>query len=342
MQARKLTFASTLAAVCGLVWSVAASTRADDTSPTNSVAFHLVESRLIWNEGAHNAFTDLIRFRDTWYCTFREAKGHVSPRGMIRVIRSDDGEQWQSAALLKRDDADLRDSKLSIAPDGKLMLLAAASWHEETAPVKRQPMVWFSDDGSTWTEGVEVGEKDFWLWRVTWNEGCGLGVGYLVRGNRFARLYHTRDGKHFETLVDRLFDEGSPNEATIRFLANGDALCLLRRDGSPATGQLGRAAPPYKDWQWRDLKTRIGGPNFVQVPSGELVAVCRLYDGGARTSVCLLDAEKGTITEKLKLPSGGDTSYAGLVWREDLLWISYYSSHEGKTSIYLAKVSIGE
>ena len=39
---------------------------------------------------------------------------------------------------------------------------------------------------------------------------------------------------------------------------------------------------------------------------------------------------------------GGDTSYAGLVWREDLLWISYYSSHEGKTSIYLAKVSIGE
>ena len=32
--------------------------------------------------------------------------------------------------------------------------------------------------------------------------------------------------------------------------------------------------------------------------------------------------------------------YTGLVWHNDLLWISYYSSHEGKTSIYLAKVRI--
>ena len=40
----------------------------------------------------------------------------------------------------------------------------------------------------------------------------------------------------------------------------------------------------------------------------------------------------------LTLPSGGDTSYAGMVWHNDLLWVSYYSSHEGKTSIYLAKI----
>jgi hypothetical protein len=40
----------------------------------------------------------------------------------------------------------------------------------------------------------------------------------------------------------------------------------------------------------------------------------------------------------LTLPSGGDCSYPGMVWHDDRLWISYYSSHEGKTSIYLAKV----
>ena len=40
----------------------------------------------------------------------------------------------------------------------------------------------------------------------------------------------------------------------------------------------------------------------------------------------------------LRLPSGGDTSYPGMVWHNDQLWISYYSSHEEKTSIYLAKV----
>ncbi|MBT5884330.1 MAG: exo-alpha-sialidase, partial [Planctomycetaceae bacterium] len=32
--------------------------------------------------------------------------------------------------------------------------------------------------------------------------------------------------------------------------------------------------------------------------------------------------------------------YPGLVMHNGLLWISYYSSHEQKTSIYLAKVRI--
>ena len=59
-----------------------------------------------------------------------------------------------------------------------------------------------------------------------------------------------------------------------------------------------------------------------------------------RTSADLFDSAEDArkLTEFLKLPSGGDTSYAGLEWHKGLLWVSYYSSHEGKTSIYLAKV----
>jgi hypothetical protein len=59
-----------------------------------------------------------------------------------------------------------------------------------------------------------------------------------------------------------------------------------------------------------------------------------------RTALCWLDVEAGKLTEFLTLPSGGDTSYPGLVFYEGLLWVSYYSSHEGKTSIYLAKVKL--
>ena len=85
---------------------------------------------------------------------------------------------------------------------------------------------------------------------------------------------------------------------------------------------------------------RIGGPHMILIPDGRFVAAGRLYDGGTRTSLCWLDPQAGTLKEFLKLPSGGDTSYAGLVWHDDLLWVSYYSSHEGKTNIYLAKVRI--
>ena len=47
-----------------------------------------------------------------------------------------------------------------------------------------------------------------------------------------------------------------------------------------------------------------------------------------------------TFEPIFSLPSGGDNSYAGMVWHDDLLWMSYYSSHEEKTSIYLAKLKL--
>ena len=81
---------------------------------------------------------------------------------------------------------------------------------------------------------------------------------------------------------------------------------------------------------------------MIRLPNGRIVAATRLYDGKVRTSLSWIDPEAGAMQEFLALPSGGDTSYAGLVWHEDLLWVSYYSSHEGKTSIYLAKVKFSD
>jgi hypothetical protein len=60
---------------------------------------------------------------------------------------------------------------------------------------------------------------------------------------------------------------------------------------------------------------------------------------GPRTIVGRLDRD-GLITAAVTLPSGGDCSYAGLVWHEGQLWVSYYSSHEGKTAIYLARLKV--
>ena len=129
-------------------------------------------------------------------------------------------------------------------------------------------------------------------------------------------------------------------EDKILFLEDGSALCLLRHESGNRLAQLGMAKPPYTDWKFRDLNLRIGGPNMIQLADGRILAATRLYRGGARTSLSWLDPENATLTEALKLPSGGDTSYAGMVMHDGLLWISYYSSHEGKTSIYLAKVRV--
>jgi hypothetical protein len=36
----------------------------------------LVEVKKIWDQAPHNAFTDLVRWKDQFYCAFREGRGH--------------------------------------------------------------------------------------------------------------------------------------------------------------------------------------------------------------------------------------------------------------------------
>ncbi len=299
----------------------------------------LVSVRKIWDQSPHNAFTDLIRYKSEWFCVFREGKAHVSPDGALRVLRSRDGEAWTSAALITSTNGDLRDAKITITPKGELMLSGAVALPQPAA-AKHQSLSWFSSDGTTWSQPSIIGDTNQWLWRTTWHKGTAYSVGYDTVGEKFVRLYTSRDGRAFETLVPRLFDDGYPNETSIVFQPDTTALCLLRRDGNPGTGKLGISKPPYKEWEWKDLGVKIGGPHLLRLPDGRHVAAVRLYDGKVRTSLMWLDPETAKLTEFLPLPSGGDSSYAGLVLEGGLLWVSYYSSHEGKTSIYLAKVRL--
>ncbi len=300
----------------------------------------LVEVRRIWDQALHNAFTDLILFDDRWICVFREGRAHVSPDGALRVITSTDGRDWKSTALVTSAKYDLRDAKITVTPKGELMLNGAGMI--ATAKVRYQSMTWFSKDGGhTWDPGRAIGDPGVWLWRVQWHGGAAYTMGYSTERDRHIRklrLYKSVTGQKFETLVPKLTAPSGCGEDKILFLTDNTALCLLRHETGNKMAQLGHSQPPYTKWKWRDLNLRIGGPNMIQLPDGHILAVARLYRGGARTSLCWLDPKKGTLTETLKLPSGGDTSYPGLVWHKGMLWISCYSSHEGKTSIYLAKV----
>ncbi|HNY79609.1 MAG: sialidase family protein [Sedimentisphaerales bacterium] len=310
-------------------------------------ATEVVEVKKIWDDAAHNAFTDLVWFGEQFYCAFREGRGHVSADGRIRVLRSADADAWTSAALISFQGYDFRDAHLSITPDGRLMLIGGAAPRKqdgESAPTGS--FVSFSQDGTTWTEPVIVSQPGRWLWRVTWHEGKAYGVSYTAGGNggQYLSLLTSTDGVKYEPLVERLFDKGYANETTLRFAPDGTCYALVRRDNSgdaPSSTMLGIACPDYTQWKWHDLGTEFnafGGPDLLRLPSGLWIAAGRMHQGGAHTALTVLDVENKTMTRLLDLPSGGDTSYPGLLWRNDLLYVSYYSSHQGKTSIYLAKV----
>ncbi len=297
----------------------------------------LIDLQRIWDQAPHNALTDLKRFRHSWICVFREGTNHASPDGKIRVISSDNGTKWNSEALLEIPNLDLRDPKITITPSGQLMLNAGAAY-SPPATQKHQSFVWFSINGIEWSIPQKICDANSWLWRVTWHNKIAYGIGYRTVEPLGIRLYSSRDGSNFDLVADRLFAEDFPNEATIAFTQNDTALCLLRRDAGKATAMLGSAGPPYVAWRWNDLGLRIGGPNLLTLPDGRIVAAVRRYGRNPWTSLNWLDPIQGTLCEFLALPSGGDTSYAGLCWHESILWVSYYSTHEQRTSIYLAKV----
>jgi len=299
----------------------------------------IVSVAKIWDAGKHNAFTDLLRHKDRWYCVFREGAGHVSPDGTVRVIVSDDGQTWYGIAQLSSSDGDLRDPKICITPAGKLMITTVL-WTPKDPDTKHQSRVYFSDNGETWDGPHDIGDKNFWLWRTSWHDDKAYNMAYQTHGGASLRLYESKDGLKFTTLVEDLgIKNEHPNEAVLGWKKDGEALCLLRCE-KPGIAQLGRAKPPYREWTWKELDQHFGGPEMIQHESGHWVAAGRIYKPTQHTSVCWLDTENHKIVELAKLPSGGDTSYPGLVWHDGLLWMSYYSSHEGKTSIYLAKLKV--
>src|SRR5436190_502335 len=111
--------------------------------PSAAAEPELVSVKMIWDKGKHNAFTDLVRFKDAWFCTFREADAHVGGDGTCRVLTSKDGETWNAVALVAEKGIDLRDPKLSVTPDNRLMLIAGGSVYEGKTFKGRHPRAAF-------------------------------------------------------------------------------------------------------------------------------------------------------------------------------------------------------
>ncbi len=309
-------------------------------------------SRMIWNGAKHCAFTDVIQFKGKFYCTFRESSvGHIPGKetgdgdGKIRILSSIDGEKWESVALLQRETFDLRDAKLSQTPDGRLMVLMAGSIYVNQKLVGRIVQVSFSNaNGQIFSSPMNVeidpaihSDLD-WLWRVTWHNDVGYGVIYQpISSDWKVFLVKTTDGVHYQNIT-QLNVSGQPNEATVRFAPTGEMQILVRREANDRSAYFGTAKAPYTDWKFVNCGTSLGGPNFIYLPNGRILAGGRV---NGRTGIGYLEKD-GHFNLFAILPSGGDNSYPGFTIRDGNLYITYYSSHEGNTAIYMSVIPLEE
>ena len=302
----------------------------------------------IWDHAEHNALTDLLSFQGQFYCTFRESDCHVFGKdGIIRILVSEDGKAWNSHSIIEKKGVDLRDPKLSISPENQLMLLVEEVIYEKEKALSRHSSVSFHQKQNLWTTLQHICRPFDWLWRIEWHENKAWGVSYRPGKEKWRTwLFCSEDGLNWNEVIE--WDiPGGANETTLRFLDDGTMVALVRRNfKTNGFAWIGTSTSPYKKWNWKETKHHIGGPDFIVLPDQKMWAAGRVVERnpyGWFQKTALFSMELDKIQPALLLPSGGiDCSYPGMVYHDQQLWVSYYSSHEEKTAIYLAKIDLPE
>lgn len=319
----------------------------------------------IWADGTHCAFPDLIYFNDSYYCSFRKGNGHIPKSdtclGSICIIKSNDLKSWKVLTDFKIPNFDLRDSKMEIMPDGRLMLLISGIKWEKDENTKQTNFVTFSKNGLGFSDPEEViidnkikSQWDF-IGSIVWSDSVGyttLHQRNKPRNTWHAYLLKTYDGVEFEQIT-KWNIENKPSEADLKIDKDGRLLAIVRVEPGKS-GKFGLSDYPYKDWHWFDTKTRLGGPELFQINEDTLLIGSRYYNPdipyhipiegreyvGQKTALFLMNKE-GKIINTIFLPSYGDSSYPAILRdKNNDLVICYYSSHEKETSLYMFNTSI--
>ncbi|EWH10164.1 hypothetical protein DS2_09467 [Catenovulum agarivorans DS-2] len=317
----------------------------------------------IYANNKHNAFTDLVYYQGKFYCCFRQASNHVSADGRIIILTSSNATNWQSSCTISQHLADLRDPKLSINSNNQLQLLYYRKRFKPKGGMLRnianENCISVSTNGKSFSQPQVVGENNWWLWRTTPTRQPhipSLGVAYNRRANQVKLMMGDTYGR-YSVYQQNLFSlakngKGYPNESDMLFLADGTAYCVLRRDADSFTAQLGVAKPPYKQWQWFDLGEYLGGPKLQQLPDGRIILAARRFlpwRKKFRLTTWLYELTAQRLGFKLQpileLPSGGDNSYPGICYRQNTLYVSYYSQHQHRahvprSDIYMAHINL--
>ena len=317
--------------------------------------------RRVFHNGEHNAFTDLVRFRERYYLTFRSCPdGHmVHPTASIIILVSDDLNSWQQVHRFRVEKRDTRDPHFLVFKDR--LFVYTGTWYsgEKTIPRsdydlnKHLGYAAWSDDGAKWHSPIMLeGTFGHYIWRATTYGGkaylCGRrkhqfdvrprGEGPEVE----SAMLESEDGLVWRT--GTLFQEVRGDETAFRFDGKGDILAIGRRGGDKA--QLLRSQAPYTKWDRRDLDRYIGGPLLTRWADRWVVGGRNNTDDrGPKTAMYWLVGDD--LHQFAELPSGGDNSYPGfLELSPSRAVMSWYSSHEkdasGKTitAIYMADLRI--
>ena len=309
------------------------------------------ESWIVVDDGQHNSNTELIYWKGAFYLVHAASPYHLaSARCHLVVLRSADGRQWEQIARLDTAPVDIRDPKLAVI--GERLFLYALK-NIQLNPEPYTTVYTNSVDGATWEAWQEIEPQGWLFWRPKSRDGKTWYVpAYWWEHGRSA-LFASKDGAHWH-FVSQIYQGGRNDETDIEFLPDGRMLATARLEygespfGHPSGATLIAASDAaYQKWEKRleSTVTRLDGPNLFAW-RGNLYAVGRYqpevrgphaWQGSAFTCkrTALFAVREHGLVYLTDLPSSGDTSYAGVVVKDDELYTCYYTSDIRRDPIWI-------
>jgi len=294
------------------------------------------------SDGLHNLTTDMIWWRDHYYLVHSNSPWHMaSTKSRIVLWRSTDARTWEQAAEFRLSAGDIRDPKLAIIDD-RLFLYVLRNDGLIAEP--NGTAFTSSDDGVDWDPIVPCGPEGWLFWRPkTRGDGTWYVPAYWHKHGESILLKST-NGADWER-VSRINKGGFNDETDLEFLPDGTAMVTARLEISPAPEGHNKACTlvatarhPYTEWESvRCPTTRLDGPNLFRHndviyaagrhhPPGTGRFDKRAGVWGKQKRTALYRVERHGLRHLFDLPSAGDTSYPGVVVRDNELTLCYYTN----------------
>lgn len=296
-----------------------------------------ISVRKLVADGKHNAFTALTRFKDAYWLAFRSAKDHNSQDGEIVLLRSTNGDDWTEANRFNFVPDD-RDPQFLVTTDRLILFSPAMNGSTLTT------FAVYTTDGQKWSEPQTAYEPQFILWKPLARGDHYLATAHKkVEGNdggktREVHLIRSSDGLKWEKVST--IRAGNWESETTLLAGPGDKLTAFIRTKYSIPGHIIESSPPYQEWSQRPAGIHLSG-HAVRTFQGVTYLLSRTFDeAGKNAGTTIYIYADGKPIPYCVLPSGGDCAYPEAVQIGNEMLVSYYSTHEGTTNIYLARVPL--
>ena len=295
------------------------------------------EVRQVFANGKHNAFTAMRRFKGELYLAFRAGDGHNSATADVLVLRSKDGKEWQQT--FKFDVAkDDRDPQMVVTDQRLFLYVPAMNGKELTT------WLMYTDDGQKWSDAVKIYEPQFILWKPCVHDGVFYSTAHKkdeTSGGKGREVHFVKsaDGINWEK-VSTIRAGNWESETTLFFDDKHHATAFLRQKYGTPQAQVLEADPPYAEWKSRDAGVSHFSGHSVHTFKGVTYLLSRFLKSGKDYGAMIYTFADGKLTPYCEVPAGGDCAYLEAVEDGPNMLVSYYSTHEGSTNIYLAVVPL--